>query len=64
MNRVLAHCGARFPILQAPMGWILKVDAMLRLVCESDVRFVTTSAGSPTKFIEPPKAAASRTRKR
>ena len=107
MNRVLAHCGARFPILQAPMGWIarsalasavsragglgvietssgetancqheirtmvasglpfgvnlpirfLKDDAMLRFVCESGVRFVTTSAGSPAKFIAPLKAA-------
>jgi enoyl-[acyl-carrier protein] reductase II len=102
-NRVLAHTGARYPIVQAPMGWIartplasavsragglgvietssgetencqreimamraldlpfgvnlpirfLKDDAMLRFVCESGVRFVTTSAGSPAKFIEP-----------
>jgi len=103
MNRVLAHTGARVPIVQAPMGWIarrqlasavsragglgiietssgeteaciaeiramresglpfgvnlpirfLKDDAMLRFVCESGVRFVTTSAGSPAKFIAP-----------
>jgi len=102
-NRVLAHTGARVPILQAPMGWIarrqlasavsragalgvietssgetaqcqdeiramraldlpfgvnlpirfLKDDAMLRFVCESGVRFVTTSAGSPAKFVAP-----------
>ena len=107
MNRVLAHTGARFPIVQAPMGWIarsqlasavsragglgiietssgetancqreitqmvasglpfgvnlpirfLKDDAMLRFVCESGIRFVTTSAGSPAKFIAPLKAA-------
>lgn len=107
MNRVLAHTGARYPILQAPMGWIarralagavsragglgiietssgetaacqaeitamaatglpfgvnlpirfLKDDAMLRFVCASGVRFVTTSAGSPAKFIAPLKAA-------
>ncbi len=107
MNRVLAHTGARYPILQAPMGWIarstlatavsragglgivetssgetancqreitrmvetglpfgvnlpirfLKDDAMLRFVCESGVRFVTTSAGSPAKFIAPLHAA-------
>lgn len=106
-NRVLAHTGARFPILQAPMGWIartplasavsragglgiietssgetencqaeirkmralglpfgvnlpirfLKDDAMLRFVCESGVKFVTTSAGSPAKFIAPLKDA-------
>ena len=103
MNRVLAHTGARYPIVQAPMGWIarrqlasavsragglgiietssgeteacvaeiqamratglpfgvnlpirfLKDDAMLRFVCTSGVRFVTTSAGSPAKFIAP-----------
>ena len=107
MNRVTAHTGARYPIVQAPMGWIarrqlasavsragglgvietssgdtpacmaeitamratglpfgvnlpirfLKDDAMLRFVCESGVRFVTTSAGSPAKFIAPLKAA-------
>lgn len=106
-NRVLAHTGARYPILQAPMGWIartqlasavsragglgiietssgetancqaeitqmaalglpfgvnlpirfLKDDAMLRFVCESGVKFVTTSAGSPAKFIAPLKDA-------
>ena len=107
MNRVLAHTGARYPILQAPMGWIARVplasavsraggmgiietssgetancqaaitemgalglpfgvnlpirflsdDAMLRFVCQSGVRFVTTSAGSPAKFIRPLKDA-------
>jgi enoyl-[acyl-carrier protein] reductase II len=106
-NRVLAHTGARYPIVQAPMGWIartplaaavsragglgiietssgetancqaeitkmaalglpfgvnlpirfLKDDAMLRFVCDSGVRFVTTSAGSPVKFIAPLKDA-------
>ncbi len=107
MNRVLAHTGARYPIVQAPMGWIarsplamavsragglgiietssgetdncqreiatmlasglpfgvnlpirfLKDDAMLRYVCDSGIRFVTTSAGSPAKFVGPLKAA-------
>ena len=107
MNRVLAHTGATYPILQAPMGWIarralasavsragglgiietssgetencqreimamretglpfgvnlpirfLKDDAMLRFVCESGVRFVTTSAGSPAKFVAPLQSA-------
>lgn len=106
-NRVLAHTGARYPIIQAPMGWIartplasavsragglgvietssgetancqqeirqmlalglpfgvnlpirfLQDDAMLRFVCDSGVRFVTTSAGSPAKFIVPLKSA-------
>lgn len=104
MNRVLAHTGAKYPIVQAPMGWIarsqlasavckagglgiietssgeteackaeilkmreltdapfgvnlpirfLRDDAMLRFVCDAGVKFVTTSAGSPAKFIEP-----------
>lgn len=107
MNRVLAHTGVRFPIIQAPMGWIartqlasavsragglgvietssgetenckteiqkmralgltfgvnlpirfLKDDAMLKFVCDSGVKFVTTSAGSPAKFIAPLKSA-------
>ena len=107
MNRVLAHTGATYPIVQAPMGWIartqlasavsragglgiietssgetencqaeirkmsalglpfgvnlpirfLKDDAMLKFVCESGVKFVTTSAGSPAKFIAPLKDA-------
>jgi enoyl-[acyl-carrier protein] reductase II len=35
----------------------LKDDAMLRFVCEAGIRFVTTSAGSPAKFIAPLKAA-------
>ena len=108
MNRFLAHTGARYPIVQAPMGWIarsqlasavcdagglgiietssgetenckaeiakmreltpapfgvnlpilfLRDDAMLRFVCESGVKFVTTSAGSPAKFVAPLKEA-------
>jgi len=24
MNRVLAHTGAQYPIVQAPMGWIAR----------------------------------------
>lgn len=107
MNRVTAHSGAKYPILQAPMGWIartqlasavsragglgiietssgetaicqaeisqmcdlglpfgvnlpirfLRDDDMLRFVCASGVKFVTTSAGSPAKFIAPLKDA-------
>ncbi len=104
MNRFLAHTGARYPIVQAPMGWIarsalasavcnagglgiietssgetenckaeigkmrdlttapfgvnlpilfLKDAAMLDFVCSSGVKFVTTSAGSPAKFVRP-----------
>lgn len=108
MNRFLSHTGARYPIVQAPMGWIarsqlasavckagglgiietssgetenccaeivrmreltdapfgvnlpirfLKDDAMLRFITGSGVKFVTTSAGSPAKFIGPLKEA-------
>lgn len=107
MNRVSAHTGAKYPIIQAPMGWIartqlasavsragglgiietssgeteicqaeikkmsalglpfgvnlpirfLQDDQMLRFVCASGVKFVTTSAGSPAKFIAPLKGA-------
>ena len=38
----------------------LKDEAMLRYVCESGIRFVTTSAGSPAKFMAPLKAAGAR----
>ncbi len=107
-NRFLAATGARYPIIQAPMGWIARAqlasavcnagglgiietssgetenckaeilkmknltaapfgvnlpirflsdDAMLHFICASSVKFVTTSAGSPAKFIGPLKAA-------
>ncbi len=107
MNRVLAHTGVKYPIIQAPMGWIARTqlasavsragglgvietssgeteicraeinamsalklpfgvnlpirflsdDQMLKFVCASGVKFVTTSAGSPAKFIAPLKDA-------
>jgi enoyl-[acyl-carrier protein] reductase II len=108
MNRVLAHLGTKYPIIQAPMGWIarsqlasavceagalgvietssgetevckaeiekmkeltdkpfgvnlpilfLKDRAMLDYVCNSGIKFVTTSAGSPAKFVGPLKEA-------
>lgn len=108
MNRFLAHSGAKYPIVQAPMGWIaraplasavcnaggfgvietssgetencmaeiekmagltdapfgvnlpimfLKDPAILDYICASGVKFVTTSAGSPAKFIGPLKEA-------
>ena len=108
INRFLAHTGAKYPIIQAPMGWIarsqlasavcnagglgiietssgetenckaeiekmpgltanpfgvnlpimfLRDDAMLTYICQSGVKFVTTSAGSPAKFIKPLKDA-------
>ena len=108
MNRFLEHTGAKYPIVQAPMGWIarsrlasavcnagglgiietssgetencmaeiekmkdlteapfgvnlpimfLKDPAILDRICGSGVKFVTTSAGSPAKFIGPLKDA-------
>ena len=107
-NRFLAHTGAKYPIIQAPMGWIaraqlasavckagglgiietssgetencraeiekmftltdapfgvnlpilfLKDDAIMEFICSSGVKFVTTSAGSPSKYIAPLKQA-------
>jgi enoyl-[acyl-carrier protein] reductase II len=43
--------GVNFPLL------FLKDDAMLRFVIQSGVKFVTTSAGSPAKYIGPLKQA-------
>ena len=108
MNRVLEHTGAKYPIVQAPMGWIarsqlasavceagglgiietssgetenciaeiekmkertdapfgvnlpimfLSDPSILQRVCDSGVKFVTTSAGSPRKFVGPLKEA-------
>ena len=102
MNRVTAHTGSKYPIIQAPMGWIarsqlasavceaggmgiietssgeidnckkeillmsdltdkpfgvnlpllfLKDDSMVNFCADAGVRFVTTSAGDPTKYI-------------
>ena len=102
MNRVIEHTGSKYPIIQAPMGWIarsklasavssaggmgiietssgeienckkeiqlmskltdkpfgvnlpllfLKDDAMIKFCVESGVKFVTTSAGDPTKYV-------------
>ena len=60
-----ANCQAeitRMAALGLPFGVNLPIrflrdDAMLRFVCASGVKFVTTSAGSPAKFIRPLKDA-------
>lgn len=39
MNRVLAHHGARHPILQVPMGWITR----------STLAMAVSRAGSPSR---------------
>ena len=102
MNRVIQHTGSKYPIIQAPMGWIarsrlasavceaggmgiietssgeidnckkeiklmseitdkpfgvnlpllfLKDDSMVNFCVEAGVKFVTTSAGDPTKYV-------------
>ena len=102
MNRVIDHTGSKYPIIQAPMGWIarsqlaaavceaggmgiietssgeidnckneihamskltdkpfgvnlpllfLKDDSMVKFCVEAGVRFVTTSAGDPIKYV-------------
>ena len=53
--RVMVASGLPFGV-NLPIRF-LKDDAMLRFVCEVGIRFVTTSAGSPAKFIAPLKAA-------
>ena len=108
MNRVLEHLGCKYPIVQAPMGWIarsqlasavsnaggfgvietssgeveickeeirkmasltdkpfginlpllfLKDDSMVNFIVEHGIKFVTTSAGDPSKYIEVLKSA-------
>ena len=108
MNRVTQHLGTKFPIIQAPMGWIarsqlasavsnagglgvietssgevdvckeeikkmssltdqpfgvnlpilfLQDDSIVDFVAECGVKFVTTSAGSPAKYIDRLKSA-------
>ena len=102
MNRVLKHLGSKYPIVQAPMGWIarsqlasavsnaggfgiietssgevenckeeikkmaeltdkpfginlpllfLRDDSMVNYIVEHGIKFVTTSAGDPAKYI-------------
>tara|TARA_B100000212_G_scaffold333810_2_gene303783 strand:- start:1140 stop:2063 length:924 start_codon:yes stop_codon:yes gene_type:complete len=102
MNRVIKHTGSKYPIIQAPMGWIarsqlasavceaggmgiietssgeidnckkeiqlmseitdkpfgvnlpllfLRDDSMVNFCVEAGVKFVTTSAGDPTKYV-------------
>ena len=102
MNRVIEHTGSRYPIIQAPMGWIarsqlasavceaggmgiietssgevdnckkeiqlmseltdkpfgvnlpllfLQDDSMVKFCVDAGVKFVTTSAGDPTKYV-------------
>jgi enoyl-[acyl-carrier protein] reductase II len=45
MNRVLAHTGAKYPIIQAPMGWIAR-SQLASAVCEAGgLGIIETSSG-------------------
>lgn len=51
-----------FALTDAPFGvnlpiLFLKDDSMMNYICQSGVKFVTTSAGSPAKYIKPLKEA-------
>ena len=45
MNRVLAHTGARYPILQAPMGWIARTPLASAVSRAGGLGIIETSSG-------------------
>ena len=45
MNRVLAHCGARYPIVQAPMGWIARAALASAVSRAGGLGIIETSSG-------------------
>ena len=45
MNRVLAHTGARYPILQAPMGWIARSALASAVSRAGGLGIIETSSG-------------------
>ncbi len=45
MNRVLAHTGARYPIVQAPMGWIARSPLARRVCNAGGLGIIETSSG-------------------
>ena len=44
MNRVLAHTGARYPILQAPMGWIARSPLAMAVSRAGGLGIIETSS--------------------
>ena len=45
MNRVINHTGSKYPIIQAPMGWIARTQLALA-VCEAGgMGIIETSSG-------------------
>ena len=45
MNRVLAHTGATFPIVQAPMGWIARTALASAVSRAGGLGIIETSSG-------------------
>ena len=45
MNRVLAHTGARYPIVQAPMGWIARTPLASAVSRAGGLGIIETSSG-------------------
>ena len=45
MNRVIEHTGSKYPIIQAPMGWIAR-SQLASAVCEAGgMGIIETSSG-------------------
>ena len=44
-NRVLAHTGAKYPILQAPMGWIARTQLASAVSRAGGLGIIETSSG-------------------
>ena len=45
VNRVLAHTGARFPVIQAPMGWIARAPLAAAVSAAGGLGMIETSSG-------------------
>src|SRR5258708_13581754 len=50
MNRVLAHTGARYPIVQAPMGWIARTQLASAVSRAGGVGIIETSSGDTEAY--------------
>ena len=44
-NRVLAHTGVRYPIVQAPMGWIARTQLAAAVSRAGGLGIIETSSG-------------------
>ena len=50
MNRVVKHTGSKYPIIQAPMGWIAR-SQLASAVCEAGgMGIIETSSGEIDNF--------------